>query len=153
MCGADSSDHHTVAVCPHIPTPETIPWHFQSETMCCHHEDCNIGTLVLRWPRRQIEDGDKAPSPLTPCHTALPPCRHLGLIIKIFQAVLNVHKKWHASQPAEQCPTHRHTAEQRRGKWQKTDFSVTKLIRLLLLTTQKNESKFNEENDKVNPFS
>ena len=36
---------------------------------------------------------------------------------------------------------------------QKSDSTVTKLIRLLSVRHCKNEPEFNEENDNVNPFS
>lgn len=72
-------------------------------------------------------------------------CQHLGLIIKIFQAVPGFHKNWNACAPDPAVATQRQVT--------KNCLSVTKLIRLFLFFWRKNESRFNEENDKVNPFS
>ena len=70
-----------------------------------------------------------------------PGCQHLGLIIKVFQAVPSSHKNRNACAPDPRVFT-----------MTKNAFSVTKLIRLLLVFWWKNESRFNEENDKVNLF-
>ena len=56
-------------------------------------------------------------------------CQHLRLIIKIFQAVPNFHKNWMPVRPTLQSPL--------RGQMTKKSFSVTKLIRLLLVTDGK----------------